>query len=460
MTKEKKVVPVAKNDKVWLKIEDLTHDGRGVGKVDYYPVFVENAIPGEEIEVRILKTTKKFAYGKVLQWKVKSENRVEDEDIVSDWIRTGIAPLHHMTYEAQLEFKQNQVEKVVKRIGGFENVEVKTVKGMDDPSKYRNKAQIPVRKVQDRLQTGFFRRNSHDLVPIEDFYIQEPEIDAALMVIKPILEQYNVKPYDEEKQGGNLKNIVIRKGHYTNELMIVFVTKKKKIFKIGEICKEIVEAVPNVTSMIQSIHTENNNVILGKEFVRLYGKEYIEDQLLGNTYHISAKSFYQVNTKQAEVLYQEVIERAELKKSDIVLDAYCGIGTIGLSLANQVQHVYGVEMIQDAINDAEKNAEINGIENVDFKVGKAEFVFEKWLEDGIKPNVIIVDPPRKGLTESFIEVSSKMNPEKIVYVSCDPATFARDLKLYAERGYTPDYVQPIDMFPQTSHIECVTVLTK
>lgn len=458
MTKNKKDLPVVKNDKVWVVIEDLTHDGRGVGKVDYYPIFIENAIPGEEVEVRVLKTTKKFAYGKVLQWKTKSENRVDE--VESDWIRTGIAPLHHMTYEAQLAFKHDQVAKVVNRIGGFEALKVKETKGMENPSKYRNKAQIPVRKIDDRLEFGFFRRNSHDLVPIEDFYIQEPEIDEALIAIKPILERFNVKPYDEANQSGNLKNVVIRKGHYSNQLMIVLVTKKKKVFKIGEICKAIVEVLPNVTSIIQSIHTENNNVILGKEFVRLYGNEFIEDDLLGNTYQISAKSFYQVNTVQAEKLYQEAIDRADLKAIDVVIDAYCGIGTIGLSLAKQVKKVYGVEVVEDAINDAKKNAELNNIENVEFEVGKAEVIFNKWLEEEIKPNVIIVDPPRKGLSESFIEASVKMEAEKIVYISCDPATFARDLKLYSDLGYQPDYVQPVDMFPQTSHIECVTVLSR
>ena len=458
MTKNKRDLPVVKNDKVWVVIEDLTHDGRGVGKVDYYPIFIENAIPGEEVEVRVLKTTKKFAYGKVLQWKTKSENRVDD--VESDWIRTGIAPLHHMTYEAQLAFKHDQVAKVVNRIGGFEALEVKETKGMENPSKYRNKAQIPVRKINDRLEFGFFRRNSHDLVPIEDFYIQEPEIDEALIAIKPILERFNVKPYDEANQSGNLKNVVIRKGHYSNQLMIVLVTKKKKVFKIGEICKAIVEVLPNVTSIIQSIHTENNNVILGKEFVRLYGNEFIEDDLLGNTYQISAKSFYQVNTVQAEKLYQEAIDRADLKATDIVIDAYCGIGTIGLSLAKQVKKVYGVEVVEDAINDAKKNAEINNIENVDFEVGKAEVIFNKWLDEEIKPNVIIVDPPRKGLSESFIEASVKMEAEKIVYISCDPATFARDLKLYSDLGYQPDYVQPVDKFPQTSHIETITLLQR
>lgn len=458
MTKTINELPVKKNDKVWVVIEDLTHDGRGVGKIDYYPIFIENAIPGEEVEVRVLKTTKKFAYGKVLQWKVKSDTRVDEVD--NDWIRTGIAPLHHMSYDAQLKFKHNQVKKVMTRIGGFENLEVKETMGMEFPFKYRNKAQIPVRKINDRLEFGFFRRNSHDLVPIEDFYIQEPEIDAALIAIKPILERFNVKPFDEKNQTGNLKNVVIRKGHYTNQLMIVFVTKKKKIFKIGEICKAIVEAIPNVSSIMQSIHTENNNVILGKEFVRLYGNEYIEDELLGNTYQISAKSFYQVNTKQAESLYQEAIKRAKLKETDVVIDAYCGIGTIGLSLANQVSKVYGVEVVSEAIEDAKRNAEINHIENISFEVGKAESVFDKWLEEEINPNVIIVDPPRKGLSESFIEASVKMNAEKIVYISCDPATLSRDLKLYSDLGYQPDYVQPIDMFPQTAHIESCVMLQK
>ncbi|MGO3732642.1 MAG: 23S rRNA (uracil(1939)-C(5))-methyltransferase RlmD [Vagococcus sp.] len=458
MKKEKYECPVAKNDRVKVVIEDLTHDGRGVGKVDHYPLFIENAIPGEEVQVQVMKTTKKFGYAKVIRWIEKSEDRVEE--VETNWIRTGIAPIHHMTYSAQLTFKQNQVKNAMKKIGHFEDMDVKSVLGMEQPFAYRNKAQIPVRKIDNQLEFGFFRRNSHDLVPIEDFYIQEPEIDELLINLKEILIKYGVKPYNESDDTGNLKNVMVRKGHYTGQLMIVFVTKKKKVFKVDQITAEIVEQNPNVVSIMQNIHPEKTNTILGKEFMCLYGKEYIEDQLLGKTYHVSAKSFYQINTKQAEVLYKEAIQLADFKETDIVVDAYCGIGTIALSIAEKVKKVYGVEVVEDAILDAKENASLNGIDNAEFEVGRAEYVFKKWLEDGFKPNVVIVDPPRKGLDAQFIDACCDMDPEKVIYVSCDPATLARDMKLFAEKGYTTNSVQPVDMFPQTSHVESVVLLEK
>lgn len=458
MKKINKEIPVTKNETLEVEIVDFTHEGLGVAKVERYPLFIENAIPGEVVEVLILKVGKKFGFAKVLNWVTKSPDRVEEID--ESLIRTGIAPLHHMTYERQLLFKQQQVENCLTKIAKLTNVEVLPVLGMADPLHYRNKAQIPVRKIDGELEVGFYRKNSHDLVAINDFYIQDKKIDDALVVIKDILKKYHVKPYNEADNSGTIKTVMVRKGHFTNQMMIVFVTRKKKLFNSEAMCKEIEEALPEVISIMQNVQPEKTNVLLSDEFVCLSGKEYIIDYLLEKEYRISARSFYQINTLQAEVLYQKAMELATLKPTDVVIDAYCGIGTIGISLADKVKKVYGVEVIKEAINDAKINAELNEIENIEFKVGKAEVVFPQWLEKGIKPNVIFVDPPRKGLDESFITASVEMKPKKIVYVSCNPATFARDLALYAELGYHTSQVQPIDMFPQTSHVESVALLER
>ncbi|MGY3765154.1 23S rRNA (uracil(1939)-C(5))-methyltransferase RlmD [Vagococcus vulneris] len=449
---------IKKNDVAVVEISDLTHDGMGVGKIDGYPLFIENALPGEVVQIQVVKTTKKFGFGKVLEIREASQNRVED--VQNHLIRTGIAPLHHMTYEAQLTFKENQVENCLKRIGKLTDVQVLPTIGMDHPFAYRNKAQIPVRKIDNQLEFGFFRKNSHHLVPVSDFFIQEQEIDDALVVLKSILKKYQVKAYDEENDTGNLKNIMIRQGHYSKEMMIVFITKKKKVFKIDDICQQIIKELPKVKSIMQNIQPDQLNNIFGDDTFCLYGQDYITDTLLGNTYKISAKSFYQINTIQTEKLYSKAFELADLKPSDVVIDAYCGIGTIGLSIAKKVKQVYGVEVVKDAITDAKLNAELNHIKNAEFIIGKAEHVFEKWNEDGIHADVLFVDPPRKGLDPSFIDASVAMKPEKIVYVSCNPSTLARDLAIYEENGYHAKIVQPIDMFPQTAHIESVVLLNR
>ncbi|AQP54748.1 23S rRNA (uracil(1939)-C(5))-methyltransferase RlmD [Vagococcus penaei] len=452
------MLPVKKNEQIEVEIVDLTHDGLGVAKVDGYPIFIENALPGETILVQIVKVGKKFSFGKVVSIETASPNRVED--VQNHLIRTGIAPLHHMTYEAQLAFKEHQVVNCLTRIGKLDDVTVKPIIGMDEPYAYRNKAQIPVRKINNQLEIGFFRKNSHDLVPMSDFYIQEKNIDEALAVIKEILIRYQVKPYDEANDTGNLKTIMIRQGHYSKDMMVVFITKKKKIFKNDEICRLIVEALPQVKSIMQNIQPHNSNGLFGEETLCLYGQEYITDTLLNNTYKISARSFYQINTRQAERLYEEAIALANLKSTDTVIDAYCGIGTIGLSIAKKVSKLYGIDSVEDAISDAKINAQLNGIDNAEFITGKAEKIFAELNKGQMSADVLFVDPPRKGLDPDFIEASVEMAPTKIVYISCNPSTLARDLALYAEKGYKVKEVQPVDMFPQTTHVECVTVLTK
>lgn len=449
---------VKKNERYTVDIIDLSYEGLGVAKVDGYPLFIENALPGEQVEILVVKTGNKFGYAKVMNWLKESSDRQPLED--NRLLRTGIAPLAHLKYEKQLQFKQKQIQNVMAKIAKMPEVEILPTIGMENPLAYRNKAQIPVRRIDGRLATGFYKKNSHELVEIDDFYIQAPAIDQAIITVREILQRFQVRGYNETNNEGQIRHIIIRRGHYSHEMMVVLVTRKEKFFKGKEIAEVIHEELPEVVSVIQNINEEKTNVILGDKEKVLYGRSYIEDQLLGKTYRISSKSFYQVNTEQAEKLYQNAIDFADLNEQDIVVDAYSGIGTIGLSLADRVKKVYGMEMIPEAIEDAQFNALTNKVENAHYEVGKAETVMKKWQDKGITPSVIVVDPPRKGLDGRFIESAITMEPEKIVYISCNPATFARDAKLFAEAGYQVEKIQPVDLFPQTYHVELVALLTR
>ena len=447
-----------KNDIVEVEIVDLTHEGAGVAKVDGFVFFVDNALPGEVIKMRVLKLKKNIGFGKVEEYVTLSPNR--NQDIDATYLRSGIADFGHMTYEEQLKFKRKQVVDNLYKTAGISDVEVTETLGMETPYAYRNKAQVPVRRVKGQLETGFYRKNSHDLIPIEDFLIQDKEIDKLIVFVRDLLRRYDLKPYDEKEQTGLIRHLVVRRGHYSGQMMLVFVTTRPKVFRIDQVIAKITEAFPSVVSIIQNINDKNTNAIFGKEFRTLYGQDTITDSMLGNDYEISAQSFYQVNTEMAEKLYQTAIDFSDLNSDSIVIDAYSGIGTIGLSFAKQVKEVYGVEVIETAVEDAKKNAERNGITNAHYVADSAENAMAKWSKDGIKPDVIIVDPPRKGLTESFIKASVAMQPEKITYVSCNPATMARDIKLYQELGYELKKVQPVDLFPQTHHVETVALLSK
>lgn len=447
-----------KNDIVEVEIVDLTHEGAGVAKVDGFVFFVDNALPGEVIKMRVLKLKKNIGFGKVEEYVTLSPNR--NQDIDATYLRSGIADFGHMTYEEQLKFKRKQVVDNLYKTAGISDVEVAETLGMETPYAYRNKAQVPVRRVKGQLETGFYRKNSHDLIPIEDFLIQDKEIDKLIVIVRDLLRRYDLKPYDEKEQTGLIRHLVVRRGHYSGQMMLVFVTTRPKIFRIDQVIAKITAAFPNVVSIIQNINDKNTNAIFGKEFRTLYGQDTITDSMLGNDYEISAQSFYQVNTEMAEKLYQTAIDFSDLNSDSIVIDAYSGIGTIGLSFAKEVKEVYGVEVIETAVEDAKKNAERNGITNAHYVADSAENAMAKWSKDGIKPDVIIVDPPRKGLTESFIKASVAMQPEKVTYVSCNPATMARDIKLYQELGYELKKVQPVDLFPQTHHVETVALLSK
>ncbi|CJD08624.1 23S rRNA (uracil-5-)-methyltransferase RumA [Streptococcus pneumoniae] len=331
---------------------------------------------------------------------------------------------------------------------------------MEHPVKYRNKAQVPVRRVNGVLETGFFRKNSHDLMPLEDFFIQDPVIDQVVVALRDLLRRFDLKPYDEKEQSGLIRNLVVRRGHYSGQIMVVLVTTRPKVFRVDQLIEQVIKQFPEIVSVMQNINDQNTNAIFGKEWRTLYGQDYITDQMLGNDFQIAGPAFYQVNTEMAEKLYQTAIDFAELKKDDVVIDAYSGIGTIGLSVAKHVKEVYGVELIPEAVENSKKNAQLNNISNAHYVCDTAENAMKNWLKDGIQPTVILVDPPRKGLTESFIKASAQTGADRIAYISCNVATMARDIKLYQELGYELKKVQPVDLFPQTHHVETVALLSK
>lgn len=458
MTNNKQGAPVAKNDVLEGEIIDLTHEGLGISKLGGYPLFIEGALINETVEFKVIKVGKNFGVAKLIKIIKESPDRVEVTDRA--YAQTGTMPLQHLAYEAQLKFKKNQVENVLQKIGKLPDVKVNDVIGMDNPFGYRNKAQIPVRKHNGKLETGVFRKNSHDLIPMEDFKIQDLEIDKAVIVVRDIMRKYNVKPYNEKDNTGNLRHILVRRGYHTGEMMITLVTRTPKLFPHSKIVPDILEALPEVVSIVQNVNPKKTNVILGQEVIVLHEEDKYQDKLLNHTFEISHRSFFQVNTSQAEVLYSKVLEFAQLTGEETVIDAYCGIGTITLALAEKAKEVYGIEIIEPAVLDARRNAELNGIENVTYQIGAAEDVMLDWSKEGREADLLVVDPPRKGLEGQFIEAVIKMQPKKMVYVSCNPSTLARDLALLVEGGYTVEQVQPVDMFPQTSHVETVALLTK
>ena len=447
-----------KNDMIEVEIVDLSHEGAGVAKAEGLVFFVENALPGELIRMRVLKVNKKIGFGKVEEFLRTSDQRNENLDMA--YLRTGIADLGHLSYPAQLDFKRKQVKDSLYKIAGLSDVEVPPTLGMKQPLGYRNKAQVPVRRVNGQLETGFFRKNSHDLLPIEDFYIQDPVIDQVILFTRDLLRRFDLKPYDEQEKTGLIRNLVVRRGHYSGEIMVILVTTRPKIFRVEQLIERLTEAFPAIKSIMQNINDQPGNAIFGKDWRALYGQDYITDQMLGNDFQIAAPAFYQVNTEMAEKLYQTGIDFAELTADDVVIDAYSGIGTIGLSVAKHVKEIYGVEVIPEAVENSRKNAEINGIANASYVCAPAEEAIQNWLKEGIQADVILVDPPRKGLTESFIKASVSMEPKKITYISCNVATMARDIKLYQELGYELKKVQPVDLFPQTHHVECVALLVR
>ena len=454
----KQKAPVQKNEYYDVVFEDLTHEGAGVAKVDGFPIFVPNALPDEKAQIKVTRVKKGFAFGRLID--LKEESRFRMDAPCPIYKQCGGCQLQHINYEGQLLYKQKQVKDVLERIGKLDlsRITVHPTLGMEDPWNYRNKAQVPVGEREGGLIAGFYQQRSHDIIDMNECLIQQSENDRVVQAIKEICGKYGIKAYNEERHKGWLRHIMVRYGAVTGEMMVVFITRTNDFPHKAKIVEEITAAFPHVKSIVQNINPKKTNVIFGDETTVIWGEEYIYDTIGGIKFAISARSFYQVNPEQTKVLYDKALEYAELNGEETVIDAYCGIGTISLFLAKQAKKVYGVEIVPEAIEDAKRNAELNGIENAEFEVGEAEAVIPKWYEEGITADTLVVDPPRKGCDEALLRTIIEMKPKRVVYVSCNPGTLARDLRVLEDGGYATLEVQPVDMFPHTSHVECVAVL--
>lgn len=447
-----------KNEIKTGQVLDLTHEGHGVVKIDRYPIFVPNALINETIEYKIIKVKKNFAIGKLLNVIVESDSRVEPPCVYYD--KCGGCQLQHMTYQAQLTMKKEQVINLFHRKGSFNDTVIHDTVGMEDPWRYRNKSQIPIGLNNDKKpKMGFYRQRSHDIIDMDSCLIQDEKHQQVMNDVKQLISELNISVYNEKTKKGLLRHLVVRTGHYTNQMMIILVTNGKAFKQANQLVEALVKLHPNVTSIKQNINDAHSNVIMGRKSITLYGTDEIEDKLSEITFNISDQSFYQINSHQTEKLYNQALEYAQLTGNEIVLDTYCGIGTIGLYMAGKSKHVYGVEVVPSAIKDAEENATINQLENTTFVCGKAEEVILKWKAEGIRPDVVMVDPPRKGCDETFIKTLLELNPKHIVYISCNPSTQQRDAQLLSQQ-YDLKEITPVDMFPQTTHIETVALFER
>ena len=447
-----------KDDLIELTIEDLGVDGEGIGKVDGMAIFVKDAVPGDRVQAKVMKMKKSYGYARLMQVLDPSPERTESRCAFAR--QCGGCQLQAMTYEAQLDFKAKKVWNHLIRIGSLTDLAKPEIIGMDDPWRYRNKAQFPFGTDKEgNPVTGFYAARSHNIIPCTECWLGVEENKVILEKILDHLKTYHISTYDEVSGKGLLRHVLIRKGFTTGEVMVCLILNGRTMPKLTELVNSLRE-VPGMTSITINVNTKNTNVIMGTEMISVWGQDYITDYIGNIKYQISPLSFYQVNPVQTKKLYETALEYADLKGNETVWDLYCGIGTISLFLAQKAGKVYGVEIVPQAINDARQNAKLNGIENAEFFVGKAEEVLpEKYEKEGIYADVIVVDPPRKGCDTAALETMVKMKPERIVYVSCDSATLARDVKWLGERGYEVKKVKACDMFPGTVHVETVVLLS-
>jgi len=455
-------VCVLENNKEYIvKIESLGYEGEGVAKIDRYPIFIPGALKGEKVKTEIIKAKKNYAYGKLMEIIEKCDERKEPKCI--NYKKCGGCTLMHLSYEAQLDFKFDRVKDCIKKIAGLDEKIVKYPLGMEHGSRYRNKVIFSVGLVEDKLAIGFFSEKTHEIINMDNCLLQDEEVDRIVKVIRVWMGKYSIIPAKKDGlfyEQGLIRNIMIRKGFKTNEVMVVLVTTDKEIPHNDELLDELNKEVMNLKSVVQNINSKDTNLVLGDKCITLWGKDYISDYIGKYKFNISPLSFFQVNPMQTEVLYNKALEYANLSGNEVVFDAYCGTGTITLFLSQNAKKVYGVEILEQAIENAKVNAKQNGIINSEFCVGKSEEVIPRLIEESVKPNVIVVDPPRKGCDVKLLDAIGEAKPERVVYVSCDPSTLARDLKHLVGLGYTTVEVQPVDMFPMTKHVETVVKLEK
>lgn len=447
------MVPVKKNEVYKIEISGMTHEGQGVGRIDNFTIFVDGPIKGEEVEIKIIEVKKSYAVGKLIKILKASPERVEPPCKV--YHRCGGCSLQHMSAEAALKFKTDVVTENIRRIGGLKDVVIHDTIGMENPFNYRNKAQYPVGMQKGEMVVGFYAKRSHDIVNSPVCMIQHSDSDKAKLIVKRFLEENKISIYDETTGKGLVRHIMTRIGFNTGELMVVLVLNGSSLPKQDKLVKMLTEEMPQIKSIVLNVNTAKTNVILGSKNIVIYGDDSITDYIGKFKFNISPLSFFQVNPVQTEVLYNKALEYAGLTGEETVFDLYCGIGTISLFLSGKAKKVYGVEVVEDAIRDAKENAKLNGVNNVEFIVGEAERIIPDMYSKGIKADVVVVDPPRKGCDEVLLDTLVNMSPKRIVYVSCNPSTLARDLAFLSERGFEVLEVQPVDMFPWSSHVECI-----
>ena len=450
-----------KNKEYIVKVESLGYEGEGVAKIDGYPIFISGALKGETVKTEIIKAKKNYAYGKLIEIIEKCDERTEPKCI--NYNKCGGCTLMHINYEGQLDFKFDRVKDCIKKIAGLDEKIVKYPLGMRNEYRYRNKAIFSVGLVENKIAIGFFSEKTHEIINMDICLLQDEESDKIIKVIRSWMEKYSIIP--AKKDGlfynqGLIRNIMIRKGFKTNEVMVVLITTDKEIPYKDELINALNKEVLNLKSLVQNINSKDTNLIMGDKCTTLFGEDYISDYIGKYKFNISPLSFFQVNPSQTEILYNKVLDYSDLKGNEVVFDAYCGAGTITLFLSQKAKKVYGVEIVEQAIENAKINAKQNQVINSEFYVGKAEKIIPQLIKDGVKPDVIVVDPPRKGCEAKLLDAIGEAKPKIVVYVSCDPSTLARDLKYLEGLGYAVVEVQPVDMFAMTKHIENVAKLIK
>ena len=450
---------LSKNKEYVVDIVDIGQGGVGIGKYEGFTVFVEGGLIQDKVKVRINKSKKNYAVGDIVEIIEKSPFRVDR--ICSDDLKDcGGCQIQELDYNKQLELKTSEVKQVISRIGKLENVEIHETIGMQSPCRYRNKAQFPIQNINGSTAIGFYKKKSHDVIPTDMCVIQHDINDKIIKIIKTYIQAYNVSIYNETTHTGVLRHLVTKVGFTTNEVMVVLVANGTNLPHLNELASVLKENILGFKTLVLNVNKAKTNVILGKENKVIYGNGKINDYIGDLVFEISPLSFFQVNPVQTEVLYNKALEYAELKENDTVFDIYCGIGSISLFLAQKATKVYGIEIVEDAIKDAKINAKLNNLNNVEFYVGKAEEVVPKMYSEGKTANVVVVDPPRKGCDEKVLDTIVSMKPDRVVYVSCNPSTLARDLAYLDERGYKCVEIQPVDMFPHTMHVECCAKIVK
>lgn len=453
----KNAIPVQKGKKYEIKITSLGSSAEGVGRYEDFTVFVPYALPGETIEAVIEEVKKSYARGKISRIIKSSPDRVEPACPI--YYDCGGCQLQHLSYEGQLKAKKQQVYDAVTRIGKQKGILIHDTLGAENPWNYRNKMQFPIGRTKGEITIGCYAQGTHEIINTDDCRIQKEGNNEIVRAVREVIEKLRIPVYDEDRHTGVLRHVVGRVGK-NGDIMLVLVTAVKELQRARDLIRLLRDRLPKLVSLQQNVQTYRNNVIMGRDTILLWGKPTILDAIGPFRFHISPRSFFQVNTAQAAVLYNKALEYAGLTGQQVVIDAYCGTGTITLFLAQKAHKVYGIEIVKPAILDAQKNARDNHIKNAEFIVGDATIVMPRLYKQGIRPDVVVVDPPRAGCTPTVLETFASMKPERIVYVSCNPASLARDIEILDGLGYKAQEIQPVDMFGQTSHVESIALIVR